>query len=912
MSWRLATVLILFTVLSMSQIEAAPADKFIVIFDDEVFLDHVCFYINITNNQDSNDDFPFKPMLNQTSLDLSLADARFYEWKSYEIYGQRCNTCQREICDKNATVTCYYEDISDCNLCGSTPTTTTAYGWKERTLVARNEQPGELSHQFEEVQIKKGETASYMLCYDFGEVAASSHGFIWLDVKGKIYADLDSSSWWNESWSYYAPINITNNNDTVNISKDFYKSWSMNITINHTALVTAGKSSANGDDVRVICGDAEADRVNMTAFNLAATEIWFNWTGEDIVGTSLGTWYNDTHCQLYYGNAGAGAPPATYTNVFTYGNPGTVDDFTENVSGTCISEVSGKWLNFTARTNFGTCAITFSPVITTGMWMLRYNTSYAVDGNRLKFFSPGDATTDSGVEYTRTVQFGSDTDATLRICYGESRVCPQVGDVSPNTEINVEILVDMDRLTKEAGVDVWITNSSGRFQLVDNKGYDDGNANNIMNDIGMLRQVSESAAKQQQLAQIVFYPYIFPLQTAALGTEVTLLEFYNVTLEAPANGTITNGNTPDFSFRFNGTYATASCELFVGGLGFGVNTSTVNDTSTTITANASISDGINIAWFVNCTNSTDTQQSDTTRYITIDTDAPDITVVSPVNGTTHSINVDVDVTADEAVDSWWYELDSSGTNITFTPNITLVGLSAGTHNITICANDTAGNLNCTAVIYFDVVLRAKTVCIVEPILITNQDNEEIEIGWSFDCDSNTVDGDLFVSGNIIAENEFIPQYIFSHTNETISLTGANTWTNVTFIQEEADLKRGITHAHNDDTNHTFTITVSGVYDIEFDFDAIDTSASSTDIDVAGRVIYTNGTEITGSVFETDITKKDTETELSHEFLANLNAGDSIVFQFIADDADVQISTHGTFGDHPESASMVMEKIANLP
>ena len=28
-------------------------------------------------------------------------------------------------------------------------------------------------------------------------------------------------------------------------------------------------------------------------------------------------------------------------------------------------------------------------------------------------------------------------------------------------------------------------------------------------------------------------------------------------------------------------------------------------------------------------------------------------------------------------------------------------------------------------------------------------------------------------------------------------------------------------------------------------------------------------------------------------------------------ADVQISTHGTFGDHPESASLVIKKVANL-
>ncbi len=167
-------------------------------------------------------------------------------------------------------------------------------------------------------------------------------------------------------------------------------------------------------------------------------------------------------------------------------------------------------------------------------------------------------------------------------------------------------------------------------------------------------------------------------------------------------------------------------------------------------------------------------------------------------------------------------------------------------------------------------------------------------------------------GVILSNNTFLPKYIFSHTNQTIPVNGASEWTNLTFTQENAEIKLGISHTHNDNTNHTFTITTDGVYDIDYDYDAIDTSASSTDIDVAGRVIYSNGTEIDGSVFETDITKKDIETEVSHDFLAELRNGDVLVFQFIAEDADVKISTHGTFGDHPESATVRIFKIANLP
>ena len=52
-------------------------------------------------------------------------------------------------------------------------------------------------------------------------------------------------------------------------------------------------------------------------------------------------------------------------------------------------------------------------------------------------------------------------------------------------------------------------------------------------------------------------------------------------------------------------------------------------------------------------------------------------------------------------------------------------------------------------------------------------------------------------------------------------------------------------------------------------------------------------------------------EVSHNFLAILNAEDELIFQFIATDEDVHISTHGTFGEEPESAGIVIQKIANI-
>ena len=113
-------------------------------------------------------------------------------------------------------------------------------------------------------------------------------------------------------------------------------------------------------------------------------------------------------------------------------------------------------------------------------------------------------------------------------------------------------------------------------------------------------------------------------------------------------------------------------------------------------------------------------------------------------------------------------------------------------------------------------------------------------------------------------------------------------------------------------NHTFEITQDGVYFGDYEYDVEDISVGSSDIDVAGRLIYVNGTEVIGSDHETDITKRGIQVELAFDFLFVARAGDKFVFQFIATDEDVQISTHGTFGDHPESAAIIIKKYANLP
>jgi len=101
-----------------------------------------------------------------------------------------------------------------------------------------------------------------------------------------------------------------------------------------------------------------------------------------------------------------------------------------------------------------------------------------------------------------------------------------------------------------------------------------------------------------------------------------------VILELPTNSSWTNGdnNTIEFIFNYNGENATASCELFIGGVGFGVNDSVLNNTNTTLFANDTISDG-SYNWSVTCTNGTNTASS-SNFTINVDTTPPIITFIN--------------------------------------------------------------------------------------------------------------------------------------------------------------------------------------------------------------------------------------------------------------------------------------------
>jgi parallel beta-helix repeat protein len=79
--------------------------------------------------------------------------------------------------------------------------------------------------------------------------------------------------------------------------------------------------------------------------------------------------------------------------------------------------------------------------------------------------------------------------------------------------------------------------------------------------------------------------------------------------------------------------------------------------------------------------------------LTSDATPPYITIHSPANTTYASQSIALNVSASEPVNTWWYQLNSNGTNVTFTPNTTIVTTLQGQNNLTVWANDTSGNQN---------------------------------------------------------------------------------------------------------------------------------------------------------------------------------------------------------------------------
>lgn len=99
------------------------------------------------------------------------------------------------------------------------------------------------------------------------------------------------------------------------------------------------------------------------------------------------------------------------------------------------------------------------------------------------------------------------------------------------------------------------------------------------------------------------------------------------------NNTWTNNNQTSLNFTFkDAKSATASCSLFINGIGYNASMTTNRNVATLITPNASLAEGT-YNWNVNCTDLSSNVGTSTPRIINIDKTAPVVNLVNPTNNT---------------------------------------------------------------------------------------------------------------------------------------------------------------------------------------------------------------------------------------------------------------------------------------
>ncbi len=127
---------------------------------------------------------------------------------------------------------------------------------------------------------------------------------------------------WKDNWDYRQPI-------TVTAADAVTSGYAVALTFNHAALVSAGKSLASGDDLRIRYWTGtkmvELDRMldPTSGWNLTSTKIWFR------LQAAIAANGSSTNTYLFYGNPAAGSPPANGDNIFLdYEDGSTLDGWT--------------------------------------------------------------------------------------------------------------------------------------------------------------------------------------------------------------------------------------------------------------------------------------------------------------------------------------------------------------------------------------------------------------------------------------------------------------------------------------------------------------------------------------------------------------------------------------------------------
>ncbi|MCX8194230.1 MAG: Ig-like domain-containing protein, partial [Candidatus Pacearchaeota archaeon] len=122
---------------------------------------------------------------------------------------------------------------------------------------------------------------------------------------------------------------------------------------------------------------------------------------------------------------------------------------------------------------------------------------------------------------------------------------------------------------------------------------------------------------------------------AVLLTKVVIAAITSITLVSPSDNSWTDDNTPSFTFKaISNSSPTFSCYLTIDGSNVASNGSVSNNTNTILTSSDILSDGSH-KWNITCDDGVGTMTS-TTRTINVDTQDPQVTLISPTDGSSLS------------------------------------------------------------------------------------------------------------------------------------------------------------------------------------------------------------------------------------------------------------------------------------
>lgn len=132
-----------------------------------------------------------------------------------------------------------------------------------------------------------------------------------------------SSTWWNASWTWRAPIVIRG---------PVPQGATLAVVLDHATLVGAGKSLATGNDVRIVFQDGSN---NLTELDRYAPE----WGGSSVeiefrVQAAIANGETNARYWIYGGNAAAGVAPANRMNVYMLWEDFEDGDYTANPAWT--------------------------------------------------------------------------------------------------------------------------------------------------------------------------------------------------------------------------------------------------------------------------------------------------------------------------------------------------------------------------------------------------------------------------------------------------------------------------------------------------------------------------------------------------------------------------------------------------